>query len=202
MGVTGLEPVTPIMSKSLGSDRKKLKSSTNNQILRAFGLVCKTKHLMRETSKGGALSKSPYCTSTMSINPIAYVELTDKPAARPTDTRNLTMAEGRPEIAHPMKREVRQRCGFGCVICGLRLYTYEHMEGWRKVHRHVVSEITLLCDRHQRERTNGLLPLAAVRDANANPHNTRTGVSHPSTSTIAGVLVNWSLVATTSRGAA
>jgi hypothetical protein len=89
------------------------------------------------------------------------------------------MAEDRPDIPEPMKREVRQRCGFGCVICGLPLYEYEHMEGWAQVQRHVASEITLLCDKHHREKTNGLLPLAAVREADRNPHNKQTGVSHP-----------------------
>ncbi len=38
------------------------------------------------------------------------------------------MAEDRPEIPEAMKREVRQRCGFGCLICGLTLYEYELVE--------------------------------------------------------------------------
>ena len=29
-------------------------------------------------------------------------------------------------IPEGVKREVRQRCGFGCVICGLGFYDYEH----------------------------------------------------------------------------
>lgn len=33
-------------------------------------------------------------------------------------------------IPLPIQREVRQRCGFGCVICGMPLYEYEHMEEW------------------------------------------------------------------------
>src|SRR5262249_3030683 len=78
-----------------------------------------------------------------------------------------------------MKREIRQRCGFGCVLCGLPLYEYEHMEGWANVQRHVASEITLLCDHHHREKTNGLLPVAAVKEADRNPHNKRAGASHP-----------------------
>jgi trigger factor len=87
------------------------------------------------------------------------------------------MPEGRPDIPSPMKREIRQRCGFGCVICGKLLFTYEHLEGWANVERHVASEITLLCDHHQRERTNGLLPLQDVREADKNPYNKRTSVS-------------------------
>jgi len=82
-------------------------------------------------------------------------------------------------IPLPIKREVRRRCGFGCVVCGLPLYEYEHMEGWAKARRHVAKEITLLCDQHHKERTNGLLPVKAVREANANPHNLRRGVSKP-----------------------
>jgi hypothetical protein len=74
---------------------------------------------------------------------------------------------------------VRQRCGFGCVICGLPLFEYEHMEGWANVRQHIAEEITLLCDKHHKERTNGWLPLDEVKKANANPFNLHTGVSKP-----------------------
>jgi hypothetical protein len=79
--------------------------------------------------------------------------------------------EQRPPIPYEIKREVRQRCGFGCVICGSPLYEYEHMEGWAVVHRHVAEEITLLCDKHHSERTKGLLPKEDVVKANNNPYN-------------------------------
>jgi len=82
-------------------------------------------------------------------------------------------------IPRPIQREIRTRCGFGCVICGMPLYEYEHMEEWALVHRHVAEEITLLCDQHHREKTNGLLPKEMVREANANPFNLRNGVSKP-----------------------
>jgi len=82
-------------------------------------------------------------------------------------------------IPLPVQREVRQRCGFGCVICGMPLYEYEHLEGWANVHRHVADEITLLCDQHHREKTSGLLPLQAVRAANSAPFNLKEGVSKP-----------------------
>jgi hypothetical protein len=55
-------------------------------------------------------------------------------------------------IPFPIKRKIRQRCGFGCVICGLPLYEYEHLLGFAKVKRHVEKEITLLCDQHHREK--------------------------------------------------
>lgn len=82
-------------------------------------------------------------------------------------------------IPLPIQRSVRQRCGFGCVICGLPLYEYEHMLGWAQVQRHVAEEITLLCDRHHREKTGGLLPIEKVKEANAAPYNLRVGTSKP-----------------------
>jgi trigger factor len=88
-------------------------------------------------------------------------------------------SNSRPYIPLPVQREVRQRCGFGCVICGFPLYEYEHMLGWANVQRHVAEEITLLCDRHHREKTAGLLPLAEVEQANAQPYNLREGTSKP-----------------------
>lgn len=87
----------------------------------------------------------------------------------------------RPPIPDPMKREVRQRCGFGCVICGLPLYTYEHMLGYANVKRHVAEELTLLCYQHQYERTHELLPVEHVERANLDPYNLRKGVSTPYT---------------------
>lgn len=82
-------------------------------------------------------------------------------------------------IPLPLKREIRQRCGFGCVICGMPLYEYEHMLGFAEVQRHVADEITLLCDTHHRERTSGLLPIEEVKRANDNPYNFRSDVSKP-----------------------
>lgn len=85
--------------------------------------------------------------------------------------------EQRPPIPSEIKREVRQRCGFGCVICGMPLYEYEHMLEWAAVKRHVASEITLLCRQHHGEKTNGLLPKENVIEANKSPFNLKTGVS-------------------------
>lgn len=82
-------------------------------------------------------------------------------------------------IPLPIQREVRQRCGFGCVICGLPLYEYEHMEEWATVKRHIADEITLLCDQHHREKTAGLLPKSVVTAANRAPYNFKDGVKKP-----------------------
>ncbi|MCX5014773.1 hypothetical protein OG765_27840 [Streptomyces sp. NBC_00555] len=89
------------------------------------------------------------------------------------------MTQSRPKISEKMKRDIRQRCGFGCVICGLPLYEYEHMLEWSKSKRHVADEITLLCNLHHAEKARGFLSTADVRRANENPANLRSGISSP-----------------------
>jgi len=89
------------------------------------------------------------------------------------------MVNAERNIPSPIKREVRKRCGFGCIICGDPLYEYHHLKGWAKVKEHVAEDITLLCDRHHREVTSGLLPEKKVFEANANPQNLRDGYSSP-----------------------
>lgn len=83
----------------------------------------------------------------------------------------------RPAIPEQIKREVRQRCGFGCIICGLPVYEYEHMKEWAKVKRHIASEITLLCDNHHKAKTTKRMPSFIVEEANKNPYNLRQKLS-------------------------
>jgi hypothetical protein len=83
------------------------------------------------------------------------------------------------KIPLPIQRQVRQRCGFGCIFCGLPLYEYDHILGWEKTKRHDADEITLLCDQHHREKTSGLLTTEQLIKANEKPYNLRNGVSKP-----------------------
>lgn len=85
------------------------------------------------------------------------------------------MSTLRPHIPTAVMREVRQRCGFGCVICGSPVYEYDHIKGWANVRRHVSDEITLLCKKHHGEKTLGLLPEEIVLKANASPYNLKNG---------------------------
>jgi trigger factor len=78
-----------------------------------------------------------------------------------------------------MRRNVRQRCGFGCVICGTPIYDYDHIENWSEVREHEESNLTLLCVQHHREKTNGLLPVDVVKVANATPYNVEHGITAP-----------------------
>ncbi|MGW2283936.1 hypothetical protein [Streptomyces phaeochromogenes] len=87
------------------------------------------------------------------------------------------MAQDGRYIPEPIKRQIRQRCGFGCVICGLPLYEYEHMREWSIAKEHDPDEMTILCPTHHAEKTRGLLPVEDVLAANRRPRNLRFGLS-------------------------
>lgn len=89
------------------------------------------------------------------------------------------MPDTRPPIPEPVKRMVRQLCGFGCVLCGLPLYEYDHIIPWSKVKKHEPDNIVLLCDRHHREKTSGLLPVEAISAARRQPRNLKQDKSPP-----------------------
>lgn len=83
------------------------------------------------------------------------------------------------DIPAEIKREVRQRCGFGCVICGSPLIEYDHIIDWAEIQEHTADNITLLCDSHHREKTNKLLTRDQVKSADADPYCIRTGGTSP-----------------------
>lgn len=89
----------------------------------------------------------------------------------------ISMPQDRPSLPLPLMREVRQRCGFGCALCGCPIYEYDHILGWVNVQRHVAEEITLLCDSHHRAKTAGFLPNDRVIKANGEPYNTRRSLT-------------------------
>jgi HNH endonuclease len=89
------------------------------------------------------------------------------------------MPNQRPPIPNQVKRAVRQRCGFGCVVCGLPLYDYDHVIPWSEVQEHDSDNIVLLCNQHHREKTTGLLSVDVVTAASVRPYNLQTGESRP-----------------------
>ncbi len=77
-----------------------------------------------------------------------------------------------------VKREVRRRCGFGCVICGLGFYEYEHFDpDFADATEHNPVGMTLLCSQCNQKRARGRLSAATVAAANANPKCLQQGFS-------------------------
>lgn len=61
------------------------------------------------------------------------------------DTRVNRQGLGR-SIPSPVKREVRKRSKFGCVVCRSGFYEYEHIVPFAEVERHDPDHICCLCE--------------------------------------------------------
>lgn len=73
-------------------------------------------------------------------------------------------------VPQDVRREIRTRCGFGCVICGLAYYDYEHFDpDFKDAKEHNPEGMTLLCMRCNHKRARGTLSAATVARANAHP---------------------------------
>jgi trigger factor len=75
------------------------------------------------------------------------------------------------DIPEPIKREVRQKCGFGCVICGKPIWQYDHIEEFADVQEHKLDNIVLLCPDHHADKTSGRLSKEVIRRFAAAPAN-------------------------------
>jgi len=74
------------------------------------------------------------------------------------------------------KKNVRRRCGFGCVICGMGIYQYDHLTPeFKDCTKHDPNRITLLCGTHHDQKNRGFLPIEIVEKANENPFSKKNG---------------------------
>lgn len=79
--------------------------------------------------------------------------------------------ETRPPIPENIKRTVRKRCGYGCVLCGAQPYDYDHIVEYETVKEHTEDNLTLLCKHHHGEKTLKNLPRELIEKANKSPYN-------------------------------
>jgi len=82
-------------------------------------------------------------------------------------------------IPADVKLAVRQRDGFGCVVCGKAIFEYEHFDPEFKDARvHDANGIILLCPEHHSLKTRGLLSRETIARAKQNPAARHTGFSY------------------------
>lgn len=82
------------------------------------------------------------------------------------------------DIPDGVKRSVRQRDGFGCVMCGRAIYDYEHIQPeFADAKEHSVDGIVLLCSEHHGLRTRGMLSIDTVLNAVKSPRAKQKGFS-------------------------
>jgi hypothetical protein len=77
------------------------------------------------------------------------------------------------------KQKVRQRCGFGCIICGHAFYHYHHFDPpFAEAEKHDPDGITLLCGQDHDLAHSGFLPVSVIRECNQKPKSLDVGFSH------------------------
>lgn len=80
-----------------------------------------------------------------------------------------------------IKREIRKRCGFGCVRCGFGWYDYEHFNpDYYDAKEHNPDGMTLLCMSCNQKRNRGTLSRETVMVANKNPKCLQEGFTKES----------------------
>ena len=73
-------------------------------------------------------------------------------------------------IPEDIKRQVRQRCGYGCVLCGGAIVEYEHVRPeFAKARVHNPQGIALLCPTCHAKKTRNFLSTKRVLEAMERP---------------------------------
>ncbi len=84
--------------------------------------------------------------------------------------RNNQFGLGRP-IPESVKREVRQRCGFGCVVCGSPFIQYHHADvAFADARFHDPAKITILCATCHDRATRGTYSDEKIREHMQRPY--------------------------------
>ena len=84
-------------------------------------------------------------------------------------------------IPETIKRDVRRKCGFGCVICGTTIAEYEHFHpDFVNAQVHDADGIALLCPTDHAKVTKGIIPKDQVADAVKSPRSLSQGFSKDS----------------------
>ena len=81
-------------------------------------------------------------------------------------------------IPADVKREVRRRAGFGCVVCGSAFAQYHHFDPkFEDARSHDPNGIVYLCPTHHEEADEGRLSVESVRHFASNPAALQLGFS-------------------------
>ena len=75
-------------------------------------------------------------------------------------------------IPSDVRRQIRQECGFGCILCGLLPYQYDHFDPeFAEATLHDPNKIALLCGNHHDEKTAGRISNALISLKRSKPFN-------------------------------
>jgi hypothetical protein len=77
----------------------------------------------------------------------------------------------RPGIPAAIKRSVRIKYGFGCAICGLPIFDYDHFDEYSEVQEHSEDNLVILCPNHHSDKTRKRMSKNRLQYYRDNYHN-------------------------------
>lgn len=81
-------------------------------------------------------------------------------------------------IPEKSKLEIRQRDGFGCIMCGLAITEYAHIEpAFKNSKKHNLNNIALLCPICHKKFDRGFIPIKYLKEAMKSPKCKQQGYS-------------------------
>lgn len=82
-------------------------------------------------------------------------------------------------IPEAIKRDVRQACGYGCVICGTAIIEYEHVDPvFTEAEEHISDGIVLLCPQCHSKVTRGFISKERIKEAKNEPISQKRNYAH------------------------
>lgn len=82
-------------------------------------------------------------------------------------------------ISDDIKLQIRQACGFGCVVCGMTIYTYEHIDPeFADAKEHDPTKMALLCGSCHLKVTKGIWSKDKIKIARLSPVCKKQGYSN------------------------
>lgn len=83
------------------------------------------------------------------------------------------------DVPDPVKRKIRQACGFGCVVCGGSIVEYEHIiPPFSEATIHDPNRMALLCPTCHSKVTSGFMAKDTVAAARTDPYCRRIGYAN------------------------
>lgn len=83
------------------------------------------------------------------------------------------------DISESIARIVRQKCGFGCIFCGLWIYQYEHiLPEFKDAKSHDPGKICLVCSNHHQKITQKRISKQQVVEQYKHPFALQRGYAN------------------------
>jgi hypothetical protein len=93
-------------------------------------------------------------------------------------------------ISDATKLAVRQKCGFGCIFCGIPIFEYDHLIEFAEGGENTVENLNLLCPDHHAKKTKGILSRSAVEQRAKAPVNLSRGKAEGLKLELGGTVAN------------